>query len=268
MKQRLRQIFERFEEDPDRHGAIKQHIDTLESLWPHLAEIKTFRSCLSCLALRPEKVLGCGHAICDICVRRFGQRSTLTRHSYHLPQCILCGRFQAKERALFNLIPPSAGIRILSIDGGGIRGVIPLIHLHHLHSELEMLGSPIQNFFDYVCGTSAGGIVAIGVFLMQWNPGDCLDRFEEVAAKTFRSDSDKRFSISRKLHSIFRTFLRDHRYNLSPIEKAFGTGFETAMKMFNPLRMDTKVAVTSTTVRGNISCLHSNYNGKPMSDNS
>ncbi|KAL5400585.1 hypothetical protein PMIN03_012258 [Paraphaeosphaeria minitans] len=265
VKHRLKEHHQKYEDDPYGNSAINQHTETLESLWPHLSKLKSFQSCLSCLSIGPEKVFECGHAICNVCVRRLGQRSTLSRHSFLLPECKLCGRLQSSEKNTFDLVPPSAGLRVLSIDGGGVRGVIPLVHLDHIDKEMQILGSPIQDCFDYVCGTSAGGLVTIGVFLMQWTPSDCLVRFEDIAATTFKSGHDKTFSLSRRFHSLLRTFLRDHRYNLSPIERAFGTGFETAMKMFNPLRVDTKVAVTATTVRGNIPCIHSNYNG-PRSD--
>ncbi|KAF2439151.1 FabD/lysophospholipase-like protein [Karstenula rhodostoma CBS 690.94] len=260
VQEKLSEIFLRFESDPLEQSSTRQHSDVLKSLWPHLSELKTFQSCLSCLVSRPEKVFDCGHAICNVCVRRFGQRLS-GRHSFYLPHCVLCGRFQSAEKANFDLVPPTAGIRILSIDGGGIRGVIPLVYLEHMNKEMEIFGSPVRNHFDYVCGTSAGGLIAIGVFLMRWTPQECLSRFEEIATRTFKAEHEKIFSISRRVHNMFRTFLRDHRYNLSPIERAFGNGFETAIKMFNPLQADTKVAVTATTVRGNVSCLHTNYNG-------
>lgn len=52
--------------------------------------------------------------------------------------------------------------RILSIDGGGIRGVIPAVVL----TEIERLtGRPIAESFDLVAGTSTGGILALGLTL-------------------------------------------------------------------------------------------------------
>lgn len=50
--------------------------------------------------------------------------------------------------------------RILSIDGGGIRGLIPALVL----AEIERLtGRPIADCFDLVAGTSTGGILALGL---------------------------------------------------------------------------------------------------------
>jgi uncharacterized protein len=49
---------------------------------------------------------------------------------------------------------------ILSIDGGGIRGIIPALVV----AELEKLtGKPASLLFDYIAGTSTGGIIAVGL---------------------------------------------------------------------------------------------------------
>jgi patatin-like phospholipase/acyl hydrolase len=51
-------------------------------------------------------------------------------------------------------------IRILAIDGGGIRGILPALLL----AEIERrTGQPTAGLFDLVAGTSTGGILAIGL---------------------------------------------------------------------------------------------------------
>lgn len=55
--------------------------------------------------------------------------------------------------------PPTAGVRILSIDGGGVRGVIPLRALHDLELTIQtLIGDQItiQDNFDLAVGTSTG----------------------------------------------------------------------------------------------------------------
>ncbi len=48
-------------------------------------------------------------------------------------------------------------MRVLAIDGGGIRGLIPALVL----AELERCaGRPIAQLFDLIAGTSTGGILA------------------------------------------------------------------------------------------------------------
>jgi len=51
-------------------------------------------------------------------------------------------------------------VRILSIDGGGIRGIIPAVALAALE---DAAGRPIHALFDLVAGTSTGGILALGL---------------------------------------------------------------------------------------------------------
>ncbi|MBW1655917.1 CBASS cGAMP-activated phospholipase [Flavobacterium quisquiliarum] len=58
--------------------------------------------------------------------------------------------------------------KILSIDGGGIRGVFPAMYLASFEEELQRKGVEkwqIYQNFDLICGTSTGGIMAIALAL-------------------------------------------------------------------------------------------------------
>jgi uncharacterized protein len=50
--------------------------------------------------------------------------------------------------------------RILCIDGGGIRGIIPTLILNKIES---FTGQPIWRLFDLIAGTSVGGLTALGL---------------------------------------------------------------------------------------------------------
>lgn len=52
--------------------------------------------------------------------------------------------------------------KILSIDGGGIKGTAPAAFLAELEKSLDR---PIGAYFDLIAGTSTGGIIAIGLAL-------------------------------------------------------------------------------------------------------
>nr|XP_027095218.1 patatin-like protein 2 isoform X2 [Coffea arabica] len=71
------------------------------------------------------------------------------------------------ERVLSSLLPmqpPTYGnlITILSIDGGGIRGLIPAVILEYLESQLQELDGEdarLADYFDVIAGTSTGGLI-------------------------------------------------------------------------------------------------------------
>lgn len=52
--------------------------------------------------------------------------------------------------------------RILSIDGGGIRGAFSA---SFLSATEDSVGRPVREFFDLIVGTSTGGIIALGLGL-------------------------------------------------------------------------------------------------------
>jgi hypothetical protein len=117
-------------------------------LW---STLKSQKTCLYCLVRAPQHVVTCGHAICDVCVKIFGKGVLGEEQKYTLPECILCWR--GSLTALIK--PPTCGVRILGIDGGGTRGVVPLEFLLLLQ---QTLGNDcvLTDFFDYTIGTSAG----------------------------------------------------------------------------------------------------------------
>src|SRR6476661_5270438 len=51
-------------------------------------------------------------------------------------------------------------VRILSIDGGGIRGILPARVLQYLEAET---GKPAAELFHMIAGTSTGGIIGCGL---------------------------------------------------------------------------------------------------------
>ncbi len=51
-------------------------------------------------------------------------------------------------------------VKVLSIDGGGIKGIIPATVLAYIE---EQTGKPISELFDLIAGTSTGGIIALGL---------------------------------------------------------------------------------------------------------
>jgi hypothetical protein len=95
------------------------------------------------------------------------------------------------------------------------------------------------------------------MFLLQWGTTESLQRFEETAGKTF----GKRKALLARALQLITAYVEDGQYSLDAIQEAFRKTFHTSLQMFNPLRNDTKVAVTTTDVNNSLPWLFTNYNG-------
>ena len=101
--------------------------------------------------------------------------------------------------------------RILSIDGGGIKGVFPGSFLATLE---QSLGQPIATYFDLIVGTSTGGIIALGLGL-GLSARDVLSFYEEHGPSIFRGSR-----AARALRQIGIS-----KYNSNPLREALRTVF-------------------------------------------
>jgi uncharacterized protein len=74
-------------------------------------------------------------------------------------------------------------MKVLAIDGGGIRGLIPALVLAEVE---KRTGQPISGLFDLVAGTSTGAIIACGLTRPQPMPADRLAAlYEEEGPQIF-----------------------------------------------------------------------------------
>lgn len=71
--------------------------------------------------------------------------------------------------------------RILSLDGGGIKGVFPIAFLSAIEEELK---EPIGGYFDLIAGTSTGGVIALGLGL-GFAAKELLAFYEDLAGQVF-----------------------------------------------------------------------------------
>lgn len=93
-------------------------------------------------------------------------------------------------------------IRILSIDGGGIRGIIPGQLLLALEEKLneKVPGARIADYFDMVAGTSTGGILACALLLpgsdgksAQFTAREVVDLYLKKGGAIFRLPGWRKF---------------------------------------------------------------------------
>jgi len=92
--------------------------------------------------------------------------------------------------------------RILALDGGGIRGIIPAVWLAELEAELRKTRKDalLRDHFDLVAGTSTGAILAC--LVATGTPAaDMPALYEEFGREVFPSTASRLWSRARRLFS-------------------------------------------------------------------
>jgi patatin-like phospholipase/acyl hydrolase len=115
--------------------------------------------------------------------------------------------------------------RILSVDGGGIKGILPASIL----AECEFRfcnGSSAGRYFDMIAGTSTGGIIALGLGI-DLTASEIRQLYIDHGAEIFPA---KEFSKNRHLASLQRGWdiiraVRRYRYEREPLERELNRTF-------------------------------------------
>lgn len=85
---------------------------------------------------------------------------------------------------------------ILSVDGGGIRGIIPAVILAEIEKRAKRT---IAEIFDLMAGTSTGGIVVAGLCKKdkpQYSANDLVEFYQEYGSYIFKSSFFRRSILS------------------------------------------------------------------------
>lgn len=113
--------------------------------------------------------------------------------------------------------------RVLSIDGGGIRGIIPATILREIE---RRTGKRIAEMFDLIAGTSTGGILALGLARPgedgrpMYSAADLVDLYEVEGTRIF----DR--SLWRRIVSV--ESLADEKYGHDGLERVLEEYFGEA----------------------------------------
>ncbi|KAI5012273.1 hypothetical protein ZWY2020_024407, partial [Hordeum vulgare] len=128
--------------------------------------------------------------------------------------CVVTGQdFIARERQ--NSADKDKLITVLSIDGGGVRGIIAATILGFLGEEFKKLDGPearIADYFDVIAGTSTGGLLMVMLTAPDKNGRPLFDAKE--LAQFYMDESPKIFP-----------------QNVSRTRQVAGTRSATALKM-------------------------------------
>ncbi|KAF8538268.1 acyl transferase/acyl hydrolase/lysophospholipase, partial [Trichophaea hybrida] len=137
--------------------------------------------------------------------------------------------------------------------------------LEYLEEVIHDLGLkiPIIELFDFVVGTSTGGIIALGLAQRGWTTEECRRKFVALAKKVF----DPRPGMGIKGVRDVLKYAYNYIYRTEGVENAYKKAFGDDDILFgspNPTRV--KVAVTAVERRrgGLVTYLLTNYN-RPLS---
>lgn len=117
--------------------------------------------------------------------------------------------------------PKDRPFRILSIDGGGICGILPASVLAELERRF-LDGKPIAAYFDMIAGTSTGGIIALGLA-----HGQTAAHIRDVYVER----GDMIFPPASRLGRLWRRIRRFERYSYErkPLEDELLRMFDHAV---------------------------------------
>ncbi len=126
--------------------------------------------------------------------------------------------------------PKKKFVKVLSIDGGGLRGIIAGQFLAMLEHKLQArTGDPesrLADYFDLIAGTGTGGILACAylcpvkphIRTARFNAAQVVDLYMKFAAEVFTE------SLEHKIVTLGG--LLDEKYPAEELEKVFGSYFE------------------------------------------
>ena len=114
--------------------------------------------------------------------------------------------------------------RVLCIDGGGIRGIIPAVILAEIERQT---GRPIHQLFDLIAGTSTGGILALA--LVKPGKGRRPQYTAEDVIQLYETQGRRIFSRSLLHRVVSLDGLANKKYQSGPVESVFEEFFGEAM---------------------------------------
>ncbi|EXJ56219.1 uncharacterized protein A1O5_12675 [Cladophialophora psammophila CBS 110553] len=239
------------------------HTENLERFRDRWRNIRSDSTCFTCLRRRPQYNQYCGHCVCQTCVINFGDQSTDDPWDFEVRQCFLC-RMMAHEAMTVKVHPPTAGASVLCIDGGGIRGIMPLEFMKRIRDRIG-LPIPFQQFFKLAFGVSSGGLIVLAMFHNGWSIEKSSDAFERLAKLAFRRRKGLGIPFLSRLRELLVSYFTDGLYAAKNIEaalkEAFGTE-ESILDYSHATSTGTRIGLPVATVHEKPSCrIFTNYNG-------
>lgn len=97
--------------------------------------------------------------------------------------CASLGENENLRRAIRGRPVAKQGLRILSMDGGGMKGLATV----QILKEIEKgTGKRIHEMFDLICGTSTGGMLAVALGIKLMSLEECEEIYKNLGGYATR----------------------------------------------------------------------------------
>ncbi|CAG7935874.1 unnamed protein product [Penicillium salamii] len=253
--------------------------ETLHRLYRRWGGLRSTTTCVVCLCRPPEHMLPCKHAMCDTCVVIFGYPSSLGEYHFEVAQCPIC---EERSNVTVRQLPPTKHPVILSLDGGGVRGLIQLGLLRALE---RRIGVPIASLPDLCTGTSVGtyeywpigyyrsqtngtgyigALSAIDIILNQSSVTQCFNAFPDLARKIFRRSSNS--PVPRCIQCLASAFnlTTEGVYDSHGLSQIFKAVVGPSRRIFDVATASPagcRVAIVASRTSDRKACVLANYRG-------
>ncbi len=131
-------------------------------------------------------------------------------------------------------LPSANSLRILSLDGGGVKGYTSLLILQRIFRQIKneqgLAKMPLpRDVFDLIIGTSTGGIIAVMLGRLGMSIEDCLKHYRHLGTEVFvgqvskagklaRTATSLPFYDIRRLQAVIKNVLRERKV---PVDEPF-----------------------------------------------
>jgi hypothetical protein len=176
----------------DSSSLWQYHRTTIRNLHDSVPKLSLGRlsSCVWCMQNLPTERLSCGHWICSACIVNVGQTEENDGRVLVINKCDQHPEGGQKLDPPFEFLdlPTTVGPRLLSLDEGGVRGIL---QLKLLAAVQDRLGKeiPVEQCFDLIGGTGIGGVHALGFGVSHWSVSEAIKKFKRWASTAFQKQS-------------------------------------------------------------------------------
>ncbi|ONM24111.1 Phospholipase A I [Zea mays] len=176
--------------DEEELVSVLQVVVTLTFVSDHVAQkvqrLSLFAIGNLAFCLETRRILMHSESMCDLLIRLTISQECRVSKAAARALAIL-GENENLRRAIRGRPVAKKGLRILSMDGGGMKGLATVQMLKQIE---QGTGKRIHEMFDLICGTSTGGMLAMALGIKQMT----LDQCEEIYTKL--GDSLLPFEVS------------------------------------------------------------------------